>query len=67
MSNFSSFGDIKDFLSWCKEQKIHKVSVGDLTAEFHHLAFYKEPVTPTEDPEATKEEEEQNLFWSARE
>lgn len=39
---FDNVEDLKDFLSWCKKQKIQQVSLGEMVVTFSNLALMEE-------------------------
>lgn len=61
---------VKDLIIWAKEQKIQAISIGDVGVTFSPMAFYEEPLKPSNlevRPENSIDEDEESLlFHSAR-
>ena len=78
---FNNLNEIKDFILWCRENKIKTVSYGDLVFEMSDLAFIDSKLIPKtediliqsqEDRETEKllqddqdKEDEELLYYSA--
>lgn len=61
---------VKDLIIWAKGQKVQALSVGDVGVTFSPMAFYEEPLKPSNSEvspiDNTNEEEDDLLFHSVR-
>lgn len=53
MSIFKDASEVRAFISWCREQKIQGVEIGDIKVAFSPLAFV-DPQSPSREHEAEK-------------
>ncbi len=76
--SFESLEELKEFLTWCKSQKIQEIKIGDLIFAFNPSAFidlglnndatFDENVKDLSVPPVGShlaEKDEELLFWSA--
>ena len=40
---FKDASEVRDFIAWCRKQKIQAVEVGEVKVSFSHLAFTDPP------------------------
>lgn len=75
---FKNINDLKEFITWAKENKLKSVSIDDIAFEISELSFVEqlEQAKPSltevtgdtlvdTSEEMTPEEEDETLFWSS--
>lgn len=72
---FKTADELKQFLTWAKDQQIVRVEVGDVKVEFSPLAAIKESMlqdlengsasTLADSEPSTKKDDDEDLYWSS--